>query len=242
MKFDLSSTRIIDLSYSYSNETIYWPTEEGFKFEVEHHGLTEKGYYYSANKFCSAEHGGTHIDAPIHFAEKGTSIDQIPLERLIGPGIVIDVAKKSQNNPDYQITPKDFVDWEEENGKIEKGTIVFLRTGYGKFWPDKKKYFGTTKTGKEALDDLHFPGLHPDSALLIANEKRVMAIGIDTPSIDYGQSKMFEAHQRLCHNNIPAFENVANLKDLPEKGFFVFALPMKIKGGSGAPLRLVAFI
>ena len=234
------SGQFVDLSHSYSAETIYWPTEEGFKFEREFDGLTEKGYYYAANKFCSPEHGGTHIDAPIHFFKDGQTVDQIPIKQFFGQTMVIDVTQKSEKNPDYEVSIQDFTDWESSLGKMPKESIVLLYTGYGKYWPDRQKYLGTDKTGKKALSDLRFPGLHPDAANWLVENRKIKAIGIDTQSIDYGKSEFFETHRILCSKGIPFFENVANLDKLPSTGSVVIALPMKIEGGSGAPLRLVA--
>ena len=242
MNHDVSipNGQIVDLTHNYSAETIYWPTEDGFKLDIGFEGITEKGYYYSAKKFSAPEHGGTHMDAPIHFAKNGKTIDQIPLDQLIGPAIIIDVSKETLKNRNYQISIQDFTIWESSNGKIPDETIVLLHTGFGRYWPDRLKYLGTDKTGKEALTELHFPGLHPNAAKWLVENRKINAIGLDTQSIDYGQSEFFETHRILCTKNIPFFENVANLDKLPAMGTVVIALPMKIKGGSGAPLRLVA--
>jgi len=234
--------KIIDLTHSYSNETIYWPTEEGFKIEKEFDGITENGYYYSANKFCSPEHGGTHMDAPIHFAQDKATVEMISLEKLISQAIVIDVSEKSLSNADYQITKDDFKDWESSFGRIPDNSIILCYTGFGKFWPDRLRYIGTKKFGERAIKELHFPGLHSESAKWLIENRKINAIGLDTPSIDYGQSKTFETHRVLCFSGIPIFENLANLNKLPPLGSFIVALPMKIKGGSGAPLRIVALI
>jgi kynurenine formamidase len=234
--------RIVDLSHSYDAETIYWPTEDGFRLEKEHDGVTDKGYYYAANKFCTAEHGGTHIDAPIHFAAGGQSVDKIPLEQLTGAAIVVDVVKQCEANRDYQITVEDFQAWEKKNGPIPRGAIVLLRTGYGRRWPDRRGYLGTAERGAAAVAMLHFPGLHPEAARWLVTSRFVKAVGLDTASIDYGQSKMFESHRTLFEKNVPAFENLANLDRLPAKDFILIALPMKIAGGSGGPLRAIAIV
>ena len=240
--FSFPQGHLVDLTHNYSSETIYWPTEEGFKLDTEFDGMTEKGYYYSAKKFSAPEHGGTHMDAPIHFAKNGKTVDQIPLYQLFGQAIVIDVSKEAVKNPDYQVSIQDFTNWESSFGKIPDGVIVLLYTGFGKYWPDRFKYLGTSKTGKEALTDLHFPGLHPDAAKWLVENRKINAVGLDTQSIDYGRSEFFETHRILCTKNIPFFENVANLDKIPVSGIFVIGLPMKIEGGSGAPLRLVAII
>lgn len=230
----------VDLSHDFSSETLYWPTAPRFELSAEAKGETADGYWYEANRFSSAEHGGTHIDAPIHFAEGRQSVDQIPVSQLVGPGCVVDVSDAALADPDYQVTTADLKTWEDAHGAFPRGAIVLLRTGYGRFWPDAKRYMGTDARGPEAVPDLHFPGLHPDAARWLVAERRIDAIGIDTPSIDFGQSELFETHRSLFAHGLPAFENVANLDRLPPRGAHIIALPMKIKGGSGGPLRIVA--
>ena len=238
--FDGSGGRWIDLSYAYSEETIYWPTEDGFQLDELAYGETEAGYFYSSYKISTAEHGGTHLDAPIHFSRGGMSAEQIPLDRLIAPAVVVDVSARA--TPDYRIDVADLEEWERAHGPIPAGAILLLRTGWGARWPDRLSYLGTERTGPEAVAELHFPGIHPDAARWITDQRNVAAVGIDTPSIDYGQSSGFEAHVIIYGANIPGFENVANLDELPEAGAFVVALPMKVAGGSGGPLRIVAFV
>jgi len=235
--------QIIDLTHDFSRETIYWVTAKEFELDTVFYGNTDKGYFYSANNFASAEHGGTHIDAPIHFSKNGQSVNEIPLENLIGSAIKIDVSERALNNPDYLISIEDFTNWEkQENTKIPDGSIVLLQTGHSQFYPDKIKYLGTDQRGNEAVKLLHFPGLSPEAAEWLVNNRDIHAIGIDTPSIDYGQSQYFKSHVTLLGKNIPAFENLTNLDKLPANNFTIIALPMKIKGGSGAPLRIIAVL
>ena len=238
--FDGSGGRWIDLSYAFSEETIYWPTEDGFRLDELAYGETEAGYYYSSYKISTAEHGGTHLDAPIHFFRGGMSTAQIPLDRLIAPVVVVDVSARA--TPDYRIKVTDLEAWERAHGRIPDGAILLLRTGWGERWPDRLSYLGTERTGPEAVAELHFPGIHANAARWITDQRNIAAVGIDTPSIDYGQSSGFEAHVIIYGANIPGFENVANLHELPEEGAFVVALPMKVAGGSGGPLRIVAFV
>ena len=233
---------IVDLSYPFDSETVYWPTAEAFHLEKDFEGVTGKGFYYSAYKYSAAEHGGTHLDAPVHFSQGHHTVDQIPLEQLMGSGILVDVTKQCENNSDYQVTTGDFLAWEKKHGKMATGSILLLRTGFGRFYPDRMRYLGTEGRGPEAVAKLHFPGLHPEAARWLTANRSIKAIGLDTASIDYGQSTLFESHRILFDKNIPAFENVANLDRLPPKGFSVIALPMKIKGGSGAPLRILAIL
>jgi len=226
----------IDLTYEFSDKTLYWTTDDGFKKETVAEGKTDKGYYYSAYKFSAPEHGGTHLDSPIHFAEGRQTVDQIPINRLIAPAVKIDVAQKASANRDYLITVEDLTTWETANGKIPDGSILLFQTGYGKFWGDRAKYMGAEG------DQKHFPGLSAEAAKWLTQNRKINAVGIDTASIDFGQSQTFDAHVILMSENIPAFENVANLEQIPGTGAHVFALPMKIKSGSGAPLRIAAFI
>jgi len=238
----LPAGRVIDLSHAFDANTVYWPTAETFKLSTDFEGITDKGYFYSAYKFSAAEHGGTHLDAPVHFAKGRHTADEIPLEQLMGNAIVIDVTSQCAANADYLVSVADFQAWEKRNGRIPPGTIVFLRTGFGKYYPDRKRYLGTDERGAAAVAKLHFPGLDPAAARWLTQNRSIKAIGLDTASIDYGQSTLFESHRILFDKNIPAFENVANMDQLPSKGFSVIALPMKIKGGSGGPLRIVAFL
>ena len=231
----------VDLTYPFDSTTIYWPTAQPFHLTVVSARRMPGGWYYAANNFTAAEHGGTHLDAPVHFVEKKRSADQIPLSQLLAPAVVIDVSHQADSSADYRVHQSDITTWEAAHGDIPRGTIVLFRTGWGKRWPDRTRYLGTTKTGTAGVAELHFPGLDLDAARLLAR-RQVAAVGIDTPSIDYGQSTTFQVHRRLFASNVPAFENVANLEQLPVTGAFVIALPMKIKGGSGGPLRIVALL
>ncbi len=232
---------IIDLTHSFSEETVYWVTAKEFELEEVFKGETDKGFYYAANNFATAEHGGTHIDAPIHFAKNKQTVDEIPLNNLVGEAIKINVSENAFQNPNYLITIEDFQKWEQaEKMTIPDGSIVLLETGFSNYYPVKLKYLGTEERGEAAVAKLHFPGLAPEAAKWLVENRNIHAIGIDTPSIDYGQSKDFQSHVILLSENIPAFENLTNLDKLPNQGFTVIALPMKIKGGSGAPLRIIA--
>src|ERR1044071_6119704 len=234
--------RVIDLTYAFGADSVYWPTAEQFKLETDFEGMTDKGYFYSAYRYSAAEHGGTHLDSPVHFAKGGFTVDQLPLQQLMGSAVVIDVTVQCARNADYLVSVADFQNWEKRNGRILPGTIVLLKTGFGKYYPDRKSYLGTDERGAAAVAKLHFPGLDPAAARWLTENRSIKAIGLDTASIDHGQSSLFESHRILFEHNIPAFENVANLDQLPVKGFSVIALPMKIKGGSGGPLRIIALL
>ncbi len=231
----------VDLTHDFSADAIYWPTATPFSLEVVSAERTPAGYFYAANNFSAAEHGGTHLDAPIHFAEGRQSAEQVPLERLVGPAAVVDVSAPADANRDYRLDAATLEAWEAAHGAIGERTIVLVRTGWSSRWPDKLRYLGTARTGPEAVAELHFPGIDSSAARWLA-ERRVKAVGIDTPSIDYGQSSLFRSHRILGAANVPVFENLANVNRLPLEGFAVVALPMKIDRGSGGPLRAIAII
>ena len=237
-----ATDRWIDLTHALDAATIYWPTEQGFRFEPGRNGPTTRGYYYAANRFATAEHGGTHLDAPRHFSAAGQTADAIPVDRLVGEAVVVDVTRQAAADPVYEVTIDDLMAWEQAHGRRLVDVILLLRTGWSAKWGDRTAYLGTAATGPEAVAQLRFPGLSPLAADWLVRQRRVKAVGIDTASIDHGPSVQFGAHVALCGGQVPVFENVAALGTLPETGAFVAALPMKIAGGSGGPLRIVARI
>jgi len=238
---DLRTARVVDLTHPFDEKTIYWPTAPSvFELKRLHFGPTEAGYFYSANSFCTPEHGGTHLDAPIHFAEGKPSVDQVPLEKLIGPAVVIDVTRQAAADPDYRLSLEDVRAWEKRRGQVPPGALVLLRTGWSARWPDKKRYLGADTPGDASR--LHFPAYGKESAQFLVETRGVGALGVDTASIDHGPSKDFIVHRVANGAGVPGLENLAYLEALPEVGAWLVALPMKIAGGSGAPLRAVAFI
>ncbi|MGH7894252.1 MAG: cyclase family protein, partial [Candidatus Binatia bacterium] len=168
------------------------------------------------------------------------TVDEIPADRLVGPAVVIDVRTSAARDPDYRLTPADVLTWEERHGRIAPGMIVLLRTGWGARWPERKRYFGDDTPGRTTA--LHFPSYGREAATLLVGERHVRAIGVDTASIDYGPSADFPVHQIVSAADVAGLENVAHLEELPETGAWVVALPMKIGGGSGGPLRIVGLV
>ena len=238
---DLSKHTIIDLSHAYGPSTVFWPTSPTkFTLEKLASGKTAAGYFYSANTLCTPEHGGTHLDAPIHFSETGRTADQVPLEQLVAPAVVIDVSARAAKDRDYRATREDVLQFEKAHGPIVKGTIVLLRTGWSRHWPNAKAYLGDDTPGDASK--LSFPSYGVDAARLLVEERGIAALGIDTASIDYGRSTDFDVHRVAAARNVPGFENLTNLDRLPARGALVIALPMKIEGGSGGPLRAIALV
>ena len=240
-ELDLGAVRVIDLSYAYGDDTLYWPTSPSpFELTELAYGPSDGGYFYAAYSFCTPEHGGTHIDAPIHFSEGGSTVDEVSVRRLIAPGVVIDVRQAATADPDYRVTEQDVRAWEEINGTIPTGAIVLLRTGWSHRWPDALRYLGDDTPGDAS--NLHFPAYGEDVARLLVDQRRVAALGIDTASIDHGPSEDFVVHQIVAAAGVVALENVADLSDVPPVGSWILALPVKIGAGSGGPVRIVALV
>jgi kynurenine formamidase len=238
---NLSAARIVDLSHSFDDKTIYWPNApSGFVLHRESFGKKPAGYFYAANDFCAPEHGGTHLDAPIHFSEGKWTVDQIPVRQLVGPGVVIDVTRQAAGDRDYRLTLGDVQAWEKQHGPVPAAAIVVLRTGWESRWPDRKGYLGDDTPGR--ITNLHFPSYGREAVEFLVRERKIAAIGVDTASIDYGPSTDFIVHRTALGANVPGLENLTGLGELPETGFWVIALPMKIAGGSGAPLRAIALL
>ncbi|MEX0828885.1 MAG: cyclase family protein [Nitrospirales bacterium] len=230
----------LDLTYPFDEHTIYWPNNTPFHWEKSSWGHTHQGYWYASGVFSASEHGGTHIDAPIHFAESGWSVDEIPLSHLTAKAVVLDIQSQAGSNPDYMLQVEDIAQWEKQHGSIPKDSMVFLLTGWGQYWPDPSRYLGSPTPQDSAT--LHFPGFSGEAVSFLVNQRAIYGIGIDTASIDPGQSKTFQAHQILGEANCFAVENVAHLERLPPQGALVTALPMKIKGGTGGPVRIMAWV
>ena len=238
---DLATARVVDLTHAFDSRTLYWPTSpSAFELKSLAAGQTPGGWYYASNAFCTPEHGGTHLDAPIHFAKDGLTSDQIPVRELIAPAVVLDVRKKASADADYRLTVEDVRDWERRHGTIPAGAIVLLETGWSARWPDRKSYLGDDTPGDASR--LHFPSYGKEAAEFLVRERKVGALGVDTASIDYGPSQDFLVHRIASGANVPGLENIARLDALPDQGAWIVALPMKIAGGSGGPLRIVALL
>jgi len=237
----VGAARLVDLTHDFSSETLYWPTAPSrFEHKPLDLGEVEGGWFYSAFTFGGPEHGGTHLDAPYHFARQGQDAAEVPLRRLIAPAVVIDVTAQAAADADYSLTRADLRADEKANGRIPEGAIVLLYTGWSKKWPDSGEYFGTETP--DSADNLHFPSFGPEAVRWLVEDRGVAAIGVDTASTDIGVSKEFPVHRYTAARNIPGFENLAGLDRLPARGAMLIALPMKIRDGSGGPLRAVAIL
>lgn len=239
--FDPRAFEIVDLTHPFNAQTLYWPTSPStFALDTLAFGPTPASYFYSAFAFSTPEHGGTHLDAPIHFADGGETADRVPLERLVAPAVVIDVTRQAAADPDYRLAAEDVTGWEAEHGRIPAGSIVLLRTGWSERWPDRRAYLGDDTPGDAS--QLRFPSYGEAAARLLVEERDVAALGADVASIDYGRSTDFIVHRIAAARDVPGLENLTALDRLPATGAVVIALPIKIEGGSGGPLRAIAMI
>lgn len=236
----IDDSKLIDLTYALDEETIFWPTNTPFTWEKAAWGRTANGYWYASGDFSMSEHGGTHIDAPLHFAEGRLAVDEIPLQKLIAPAVVVDVRASVTENRDYRLSRQDLDRWESRHGLIQEGAVVLMLTGWGQGWPDRSRYLGSATPSDPKT--LHFPGFSKEAAEFLVNERHIDGIGIDTPSIDHGPSQDFIVHQIINGANLYGLENIANLEKLPPKGAILLALPIKIKGGTGGPVRIIAVL
>jgi kynurenine formamidase len=225
--------RVIDLGHALSSDDPTWSGKPAFTHTTM--ATIAKETYFGAT-FSADEHFGTHVDAPAHFWAEGWTVDRIPADRLVQPAVCVNVVSKAAADEDYRVTADDLQAFERANGRIPELAIVFIATGWDARWPDAAKYMNARGGTK------HFPGLTVDAALFLARERRVAAIGIDTPSIDHGPSANFEAHRASMAENVYHIENATGLTTLPATGFTAMVAPIKIKGGSGGPARVFALV
>nr|CAD7435548.1 unnamed protein product [Timema monikensis] len=232
-------SQAIDLGHGFDNKTQHWVNALPFTITDRLSGKTSTGASYTSENFCTGTHGGTHLDAPFHFNEHGWRVGDIPLLNLIASGAVIDVSHHAKVNPDFQLLPCHIVEWEEEHGQLPNRTIILVDFGWSKFYNNRTTYFGTDSVNDTSL--FHFPALSKEVADYLVDTGKVVGVGVDTPSVDRGQSTKFWAHTVLARANIYNLENMAlSGKKLPVRNFTLFIMPMKITEGSGAPCRVVA--
>ncbi len=231
---DLGRARLMDLTHEIASDGPAWPGSRApFRLDTLVASPTAAMFRLTLN-----EHFGTHLDAPRHGSGTGWTNEQIPLSRLMGPAVVIDVTAQSAANRDYGLSVADLAAHEREFGPIPPGAIVLLRTGWARYW-GQPAYFGADTTVTPTR--LHFPSLGAASAQALV-ERGIALFGVDSPSTDFGASPSFAVHGLLARANIPSVENLADLGGLPRTGAVVMALPIKTRGGSGGPVRVVALV
>lgn len=232
--------QVVDLTHPVSERTLFWPGQPRFNFTILHRGYTQEyKTWMESNYFAMAEHGGTHIDAPAHFAQSRWRTHQIPASRLIGPGVVVDVRNRVTGNADYAATVDDVKLWEEQYGQIPEGAVVILRTGWGRRYPDARLTFNSQSP--QDPKTFHFPGFHEDTARWLATERNIVAVGTDTPSPELGINvgRTLPVHKVLLERDIILLENLANLEHLPNHGTTIVIGVLNLVDGSGGPARIM---
>lgn len=232
MSGKVSFSGVVDLTHTLD---VNFPTFGGEpQVELETlYKLADDGY--NMYRWLVVEHTGTHMDAPFHFSD-GDSADQVPIDQLVGPLVVIDISAKAEENPDAQLTPDDIMAWEAEFGPLPAGAIVAMHSGWDAYVTSDKF------RNADADGGLHFPGVHIEAAELLIEARDIKGVMVDTLSLDFGPSADFAFHYRWLASNRWGMECVANLSQLPPTGAIVIAGGPKIAGATGGPSRVIALV
>lgn len=185
----------------------------------------------------AAEQFATRMDAPARLVQGLWTVDQIPAGRLIAPLVVLDASNSAKSNSDYEISVADIARWEHVNGQIPLGAVVMARTGWGSRWSSARSYRNADGKGV-----LHFPGYSEDAARFLAEGRNALGLGIDTAKLDRGSSKQFPVARYTLAHGLYVLTNVANLDRMPASGAIAMVAPMKLTGGSAAPVRILALV
>lgn len=238
--------RIVDLTQPLGPETpvIGLPPTFGASPGVTLEAISrydEMGPAWYWNVIRMGEHTGTHFDAPVHWITgkdlPDNACDTIPGRRFIGPACVIDVTREVETNADFLLTPARIVAWEEEHGRIPASAWVLLRTG----WSTRTDPVTFLNVGH---DGPHSPGFHADASRLLAHDRDILGVGVETIGTDAGQAGGFDPpfpnHTIMHGAGKFGLASLCNLALLPATGAVVIAAPLKIVNGSGSPLRVLA--
>ncbi len=220
---------IIDLTHTLDEHVPSWSGECGFFHETKcDYDDCDTDVKFRVKHIKMNAGIGTHIDAPAHCIASSTTIDQLPLTDLIAPCVVIDVSKSAHER--YSVSTDDIHMFEKTYGAIMPGTFVMIRTGWEKFWNQRDTY----------RNNHVFPSISADAVKLLL-DRQIVGLGIDTLSPDRPEDG-YPAHALLLGAGKYIVENAANLSSLPITNSFVLALPIKIKDGTEAPIRLIALL
>jgi kynurenine formamidase len=190
----------------------------------------------NSGSVTSSEQFATRMDAPSRLVQGSWTVDQIPAGRLVAPLVILDASASVKSNPDYEISVEDIVRWEQTNGQIPLGAVVMARTGWGSRWDSPKSYRNT-----DARGIMHFPGYTEDAARFLADNNIDLGLGIDTPNLQHGIKALAVNRYTLAHG-LYVLTNVANLDRMPANGAVAMVAPMKLTGGSAAPVRILALV
>jgi len=229
-----SFTKVIDLTHTLSPA---FPTFFGVPgIEIERRYTLRKDGA-NVNWWHVLEHAGTHIDAPIHYAENGAAVEAIATDQLVLPLAVVDIAAKAARNPDYALSKADLTEWESRHGRLPDDSCVAMHSGWARYANDAATY-----TGKDTAATFHFPGIHPEVAEWLLENRRVAGIAVDTLSLDPGTSKDFRTHAIWLPSGRWGIENLANLEQVPPTGATLVVGVPKVQGATGAPARIFALL
>lgn len=242
------SIRVVDLTVPLekATATIQLPPQFGVSksFSLEEISrYDERGPAWYWNNIACGEHTGTHFDAPVHWVTgkdyPNNATHSIAVDRFIGPACVIDVSAEVRKNVDYLLTAEQVLDWEKKHGKIPAHAWVLIRTDWSKN-TDAKQFLNIKEDGS------HTPGLHPKCVALLAKERDILGVGVETVGTDAGQAfaldPMYPCHTLMHGSNKFGLASLMNLDQLPPTGAVVIAPPLKIVNGSGSPLRVLALV
>jgi kynurenine formamidase len=223
---------VLDLTHVLGTQFPLFPGAAPFRIQqaVSH---DKDGYYGSILTYW--EHSGTHMDAPVHFAPNGLFVDQLKVENLVVPAVVINITEKVRRDPDSVVTPDDIRAWERRYGRIPDNAAVLMASGWGARAGSVEAFRNTDSSGV-----MHFPGFGKEAIDLLLTERRIAGIGVDTLSLDHGPSTTFAVHYTLLPTNRWGLENLANLEAIPPSGATLFVGAPKIAAGSGGPTRVMA--
>lgn len=225
---------VVDLTHSWTNTKTHVASKERSKGVVRPAALVERDRAHLVS-VSTASSNNTNIDAPARLSRGMWTVDQIPPERLIAPLVVIDIMQQVKRNPDYELSVEDIARWEQIHGDIPAGSVVLARTGWSGRWNSGDGYRNADKRGV-----MHFPGYSEDAAQFLVEGRAVLALGIDTLSVDPGDSKTLAVHQYTLAHSVYHLENVANLDRVPDAGAVVVVAPMKLEGQVDGPVRILA--
>jgi kynurenine formamidase len=223
---------VVDLTHVLGTQFPLFPGAAPFRIQqaVSH---DKDGYYGSILTYW--EHSGTHMDAPVHFAPNGLFVDQLRIENLVVPAVVINMTEKVRRDPDAVVTPDDIRAWERRYGRIPDNAAVLMASGWGARAGSVEAFRNTDSSGV-----MHFPGFGKEAIDFLLTERRIAGIGVDTLSLDHGPSTTFAVHYTLLPTNRWGLENLANLESIPPSGATLFVGAPKIASGSGGPTRVMA--
>lgn len=211
-----------------------WPGDPPVEF---HEVARLEGDGYFLRRFSMGEHSGTHMNAPNAFSPRGAGIDGYPAESLVVPAVVIDVRDRTAADPDYALDQAAVLSWERRYSIVPAGSVVLLSTGWQAKWDDPQAYLGISGSGGR-----HFPGFGYDAARFLLKERSIAGMGIDTHGLEPGQDESFTVNKLVLERPRIALENLANLELLPATGVTLVIGVPRLKGGSGAPVSVLAFI